>query len=43
MQMKEYMQPEVELVKFTSESVAAFMEGTGSAVDNEFTDDDIEW
>lgn len=30
--MKEYMQPEVELVKFTSESVT-IMQGEGSAED----------
>lgn len=39
--MKEYMQPEVEVVKFTSESVTDIGIGTGSAVPNSFTDADI--
>lgn len=39
--MKEYMQPEVELVQFTSESVTSIMEGTGSAESNIFTSKDI--
>lgn len=41
--MKEYMQPEVELVKFTSESVTGFMEGEQGTESYGFTDDDIEW
>lgn len=39
--MKEYMQPEVELVKFTSESVTDIGTGTGSAEDNIFGPSDI--
>ena len=39
--MKEYMQPEVELVQFTSESVTDIGTGTGSAVPNSFTEEDI--
>lgn len=39
--MKEYMQPEVELVQFTSESVTDIGVGEGSAETNTFTDDDI--
>lgn len=40
--MKEYMQPEVELVQFNSESVTSSIgTGTGSAEPNSFTDDDI--
>ena len=38
--MKEYMQPEVELVKFTSENVT-IMSGDGSAEDNTFSESDI--
>ena len=39
--MKEYIQPEVELVKFTSESVTDIGTGVGSAETNTFTEDDI--
>ena len=39
--MKEYMQPEVELVQFTAESVTDIGTGTGTAESNIFTDDDI--
>ena len=40
--MKEYIQPEVELVKFTSEAVTGgFGSGEGSAEDNIFTSADI--
>ena len=40
--MKEYIQPEVELVKFTSESVTSSIgTGTGSAEDNIFSEGDI--
>lgn len=39
--MKEYMQPEVELVQFNSESVTDIGVGTGTAETNTFTDGDI--
>lgn len=41
--MKEYIQPEVELVKFTSESVTSSIGGSdgGSAEDNIFSEGDI--
>ena len=39
--MKEYIQPEVELVKFTSESITDIGTGTGSAESNVFTSEDI--
>lgn len=39
--MKEYIQPEVELVKFTSEPVASIMEGVGSAESNTFSPSEI--
>lgn len=39
--MKEYIQPEVELVKFTSESVTDIGVGEGSAESNVFTVSDI--
>ena len=40
--MKEYIQPEVELVKFTSEVVTGSIgTGTGSAEDNIFGPSDI--
>lgn len=39
--MKEYIQPEVELVKFTSESVTDIGVGTGTAESNIFSESDI--
>ena len=39
--MKEYMQPEVELVQFTSESVTDIGIGVGSAESNTFSPSEI--
>ena len=39
--MKEYIQPEVELVQFTSESVTDIGIGVGSAETNTVGEDDI--
>lgn len=39
--MKEYMQPEVELVKFTSESITDIGVGEGYAESNTFTPSQI--
>lgn len=40
--MKEYIQPEVELVQFTSEAVTSGIgSGTGEAVSNTFSPSDI--
>lgn len=39
--MKEYIQPEVELVQFTSESVTDIGVGVGTAESNTFSEGDI--